>query len=131
LDRRLRQLAGIDLACPFGTSAVAVGASNNGLSFSTPVALTINVTSFDRRRAIECHHSSGTGGDGPTVSAQGGPFADAIVLGCNNLPPGAGTVQSAEHCTRRRLHPVHPDHHDDRSGGAPTDRGQVPRSCAC
>ena len=82
---------GSTLACPFGTSAVAVGASNNGLSFSTPVALTINVTSF----GIAAVPSSATiragqaGTYAVTVSAQGGPFSDAIVLGCNNLPPGA------------------------------------------
>jgi hypothetical protein len=82
---------GSALACPFGTSTVTAGASNNGLSFSTPLAFTITVTNF----AIAAMPSSATVRSGQggtyavTVSALGGPFATAIVLGCSNLPPGA------------------------------------------
>jgi hypothetical protein len=79
------------LTCPIGTTNVSVAASNSGTAFSAPTNVQITVTGFSVAAAT------------PSVSVQpgqsaqyqltitpvGGPFANAIQLGCSGLPQGA------------------------------------------
>lgn len=81
--------------CPFGTTAVTVNASNNAFDYpSTPTALTITVTDYSIAAAppsitVSAGHSAQYT---VTVSAQGGPFTNAVALSCSNSPPlPAGT----------------------------------------
>jgi hypothetical protein len=77
--------------CPFGTTSVSVGASNNGVSFSPPIALELTVTNF----SVAASPASATIDAGQstryqvTVSPQSGAFSGSITLACGNLPPGA------------------------------------------
>ena len=81
---------GSTMVCPFGTSTVSVGASNNGMAFSPAAPLTVTVTNF----AVGAAPGSATVVAGQSavysvaVSALGGAFTDPITLGCSNLPTG-------------------------------------------
>jgi Subtilase family/Abnormal spindle-like microcephaly-assoc'd, ASPM-SPD-2-Hydin len=82
---------GSTISCPFGTTTVSVSASNNGVAFSSPASVRITVTNF----GVGVSPSSATVAAGQsasyqvTVTSQGGAFADAVTLGCANLPTGA------------------------------------------
>ena len=79
------------LACPVGTTAVSVAASNNGLGFSDSVDLQITVTDF----ATTTSPTAATISAGKstnyvvTVTSAGGPFRSGVTLSCGNanLPP--------------------------------------------
>ena len=83
---------GSTMDCPFGTSSVSVGASNNGVSFSDAVPMQVTVTNF----GVTASPGSVTVAAGQAASyrvmlaAQGGAFSNAIALGCGNLPTGTG-----------------------------------------
>ena len=80
------------MTCPFGTNAVTVSASNNGVGFSSSSDLSITVTDF----SLNVSPSSATLAAGQsatfavTVSPQNGRFSTPIALSCNgaSLPPG-------------------------------------------
>ena len=82
---------GATMTCSFGTNSVSVTASNNGLSYSDPVALQVVVTNF----AVSLSPSSVTLKAGQTsshlvtVTPQGGPYNTPVTLTCasGNLPP--------------------------------------------
>jgi hypothetical protein len=80
---------GTSLSCPFGTTGVNVSASNNGVTFSSPVAVQITVADF----GLNVAPASATVNAGQsavfqvTTSAQSGVFPGAVTLGCTNLPP--------------------------------------------
>jgi hypothetical protein len=82
---------GATMNCPFGTTTVTVGASNNGAGYSPGVALQIAVTSF----AVTAAPTSAAVDAGQsasyqvTLSPQGGAFTGSVALACGNLPPGA------------------------------------------
>ncbi len=100
---------GSTMNCPFGTTSVSVGASNNGVSFSDSTPIQVTVTNF----AVAATPNSATVAAGQsasyrvTLAAQGGAFSSAVNLGCGNLPtgtacsfspasasPGAGSVDT-------------------------------------
>jgi hypothetical protein len=100
---------GSTMNCPFGTTSVSVGASNNGVSFSDTTPMQVTVTNF----GVTATPGSLTVAAGQsatyriTLAAQGGAFSNAINLGCANLPtgtsctfspasvsPGAGTIDT-------------------------------------
>jgi len=74
--------------CPFGAHNVSVSASNNGVSFSSPVGIQIVVTNF----AVGASPASQTVTAGEsasytvTVSAEGGAYTNPVTLSCANLP---------------------------------------------
>ena len=80
---------GATMPCPFGTSAVNVSASNNGVTFSGAADLNITVTDFvvggapDNTTVAPGRSAVYT----VTVSPQNGPFRSEITLSCVNLPP--------------------------------------------
>ena len=81
---------GASMPCPFGTTRVSVGASNNGVSFGPSVELQVTVTSF----SVAASPASATVDAGQaarfqvTLAPQAGPFSGSIALACGNLPPG-------------------------------------------
>jgi hypothetical protein len=81
---------GSTMTCSFGTNAVSVSASNNGLSYSDSSDMEITVTDF----SLGGSPASATVSPGQTakytvtISPQSGPFNSEVTLGCGNLPPG-------------------------------------------
>ncbi len=79
------------MTCPFGTSAVNVSASNNGVTFGGATDMNITVTDF----GVTASPGSATVTTGQTatytvtVSPLNGPFGSEITLGCASLPPSA------------------------------------------
>jgi hypothetical protein len=79
------------MTCPVGTTSVAVAASNSGTAFSSPTNMQITVTGF----SVTASTSSASVQPGQsaqyqlTITPVGGPFANAIQLGCSGLPQGA------------------------------------------
>ena len=97
------------LACPFGTTNVRVGASNNGHAYSATHGVKITVTNFTLGVAPASVTVAGgnTATYTITASAQGGAFTAPITLACGSLPtqavctfnpatlsPGSGSAQS-------------------------------------
>jgi hypothetical protein len=82
---------GSTMSCPFGTTSVSVGASNNGVAFSPATNVRITVTNF----GVGVTPGSATISAGQravyqvSVSSQGGAYAAPVTLACANLPPGA------------------------------------------
>jgi len=80
------------MSCGFGPNTLAVSASNNGLSYSSPANLTVTVTDFTMG-AAPASPGSGTVTAGQsatytvTVTSQYGPFTNAVALSCSNSPP--------------------------------------------
>jgi hypothetical protein len=91
------------MTCPFGTTAVSVSASNNGVSFSGTNDLSITVTDF----SVDVSPSSATLAAGQsaafvvTLTPQAGAFNSPIALSCNaaSLPPGTACSFSPDTVT--------------------------------
>jgi subtilase family protein/centrosomal CEP192-like protein len=87
---------GSTMTCPFGTTSVSVGASNNGVSFSDTTPMQVTVTNF----GVTASPGSVTVAAGQaatyrvTLAAQGGAFSSAVNLACSNLPTGTGCTFS-------------------------------------
>jgi hypothetical protein len=87
---------GSTMTCPFGTTSVSVGASNNGVSFSDTTPMQVTVTNF----GVTASPGSVTVSAGQaatyrvTLAAQGGAFSSAVNLACSNLPTGTGCTFS-------------------------------------
>ena len=83
--------------CPFGMTNLSVMASNNGLSFSPAANLQITVTNFGV--SVAPAGATVTAGQSATytvtVAPQFGAFANAVTLGCSNLPPLSSCVFSS------------------------------------
>jgi len=79
------------MSCGFGTKAVTVAASNNGVSFSSPASVQVVVTDFSVGAAPGSQTvSAGQSANYTvTVSAQDGPFTNSVTLSCGTLPQGA------------------------------------------
>ena len=80
------------MTCPFGTSSVSVGASNNGIGFTATTDLDITVTDFST--SVNPGGASLSPGRSAsfvvTVAPSGGAYSTPIGLSCNTgtLPPG-------------------------------------------
>ncbi len=91
------------MTCPFGSSTVSVGASNNGVGFASATDLEITVTDF----TTGVSPSSATlapGGSatfGVTIAPVGGRYSTAVALTCNTgtLPPGVTCTFSPDSVT--------------------------------
>ena len=87
---------GTTMTCPFGTSSVSVGASNNGLAYSTLADVNVTVTDFSVD--VTPGSASLTAGQSATfvvtVAPQVGPYRREIALTCNS-----GTLPSGVACS--------------------------------
>ena len=81
---------GSTMTCSFGTNAVSVSASNNGLGYSDPSDMQITVTDYALSGSpVSVTVSTGqTATYTMTIAPQSGPYNSEITLGCSNLPPG-------------------------------------------
>jgi hypothetical protein len=82
---------GSTMTCGFGASAISVAAANNGVTYSDPVALQINVTNFTvavSPPAVTLAAGQ-TSSHVVTIAPQGGPYNTPVTLSCasGNLPP--------------------------------------------
>jgi hypothetical protein len=80
--------SGSSVNCPFGTSTVALTATNNGVTFTPQVTVQITVSNF--KVGVSPASASLNGGQAAsysvTVVPQLGAFPGAITLGCSSLP---------------------------------------------
>ncbi|HEV2177495.1 MAG TPA: S8 family serine peptidase [Terriglobia bacterium] len=83
--------SGASINCPFGTSAVTLTASNNGVTLTASAKVTITVTNF----ALSATPATASVSPGQsatytvTVTPKIGAFPSAITLGCSGLPSRA------------------------------------------
>lgn len=80
------------LSCGFGPNAVTVAASNNGVSYSPPAAITVTVTNF--AVSVPSGPQSVSAGQSATYTVSVsptafGPFTNPVALSCSALPAGA------------------------------------------